>query len=370
MKSVVFPAWLAGLLALAFVFSGCASADEANAPARIIAIGDLHGDHDAFEALLIDAGITDKRGRWAGGETILVQTGDVPDRGPDSLKIIQRLRELQKKAPRKGGKVITLVGNHEAMNVTGDLRYVHPGEYEAFANRNSRQRREATYEANRDAIESFYLKQNSTLSSNDIKEKWFDATPPGKLEHQRAWRPDGDVGEWIVGNPTVAIIGDSLFVHGGLSQEYTSFSVADMNAMTRNALNSRATGPGSILYDEKGPLWYRGNVRMDSDDTATMETRAEAPGTETTINKGLSQADEIDLVLETFGVARIVIGHTPSLGGIRAAYGGKVIQIDTGIADYYGGTQSFLEITDGALIAHDNGVATPITTEGMETETP
>ncbi|MEO1241208.1 MAG: metallophosphoesterase [Pseudomonadota bacterium] len=370
MKSSIFPAWLAGLFALAFAFSGCASADEANAPARIIAIGDLHGDYEAFEALLNEAGLTDKRGRWTGGEAILVQTGDVPDRGPDSLKIIERLQDLQKKAPRKGGQVVTLVGNHEAMNVTGDLRYVHPGEYKAFANRNPRQRREATYEANRDAIESFYLEQDSTLSSNDIKEKWFEATPAGKLEHQRAWRPDGDIGEWIVGNPAVAIIGDSLFVHGGISQEYASISVADMNAMTREALNSRATEPGSILYDEKGPLWYRGNVGMDPDDTAAMETGAEAPDTETTINAGLSQADEIDLVLETFSVARIVIGHTPSLGGIRVTHGGKVIQIDTGISGYYGGTQSFLEIAGGALIAHDNGVATPINTEGMETETP
>lgn len=365
MKSRLFPAWLAGLFVLMLVFSGCVSAGETNAPARIIAIGDLHGDYEAFEALLNEAGLTDIRGRWTGGEAILVQTGDVPDRGPDSLKIIQRLQELQKKAPRKGGQVITLVGNHEAMNVTGDLRYVHPGEYEAFTNRNSRQRREATYEANRDAIEKFYLEQDSTLSSNDIKAKWFEATPLGKLEHQRAWRPDGDVGEWIAGNPAIAIIGDSIFVHGGISQEYTSFSISDMNAMIRDALVARAAGPGGILYDEKGPLWYRGNVRVASDETAAMEN-----STEETTDTSLSQKDEIDLVLETFGVARIVIGHTPSLGGIRATYNAKVIQIDTGISDYYGGAQSFLEITDGALIAHDNGVATPIATEDMETETP
>ncbi len=300
MKSRLFPAWLAGLFVLMFVFSGCVSAGETNAPARIIAIGDLHGDYGAFEALLNEAGLTDKRGRWTGGETILVQTGDVPDRGPDSLKIIQRLQELQKKAPRKGGQVVTLVGNHEAMNVTGDLRYVHPEEYKAFVNRNSRQRREATYEANRDAIEEFYLEQDSTLSSNDIKAKWFEATPLGKLEHQREWRPDGDVGEWIAGNPAVAIIGDTLFVHGGISQEYTSLSVTEMNAMTRDALVARAAGPGSILYDEKGPLWYRGNVRVASEEAAAMENSA-AEATDTS----LSQEDEMDLALETFNVARI-----------------------------------------------------------------
>ena len=85
---------------------------------------------------------------------ILVQTGDVTDRGPDSLKIIRDLQRLQREAARAGGRVVVLVGNHEAMNVTGDLRYVHPGEYAAFADRDSASRRDALYTANRAAFEA------------------------------------------------------------------------------------------------------------------------------------------------------------------------------------------------------------------------
>lgn len=362
MRCRIFQCWVVRAFIAAFLFAGCATAESADAPPRIIAIGDLHGDYEAYEALLKNAGLIDNRGRWAGGETVLVQTGDIPDRGPDSLKIIEHLRELQNKAPRKGGKVVTLVGNHEAMNVTGDLRYVHAGEYEAFANRGSRQRREATYNANRETLEAFYLKQDSSLSSNEIREKWFEATPLGKLEHQTAWRPDGDIGEWIANNPAVAIVGDSLFVHGGISADYVAFSIDDINTMVREALIARNTAPTSILYDADGPLWYRGHVHSEP----TLPQEEALQTTETITAPAPSASDEIDLALNAFGVQRIVIGHTPSLTGIKASYGGKVIQIDTGIANYYGGTQSYLEIRDGALIAHDNGTATVITAEPAE----
>ena len=78
--------------------------------------------------------------RVAGREVnaTLVQMGDVVDRGPDSLKIIHDLMKLQREAPKRGGQVIVVLGNHEAMMMTDDMRYVHPGEYAAFADREFR----------------------------------------------------------------------------------------------------------------------------------------------------------------------------------------------------------------------------------------
>ena len=353
------PAFFALLLAPLFLAAGCATAADSPQQQRVVAIGDLHGDYDAFKALLMEAELINNRGRWIGGETIFVQTGDVPDRGPDTRKIIEHLRKLQKQAPRKGGRVVTLIGNHEAMNITGDLRYVHPGEYEAFANRNSERVREATYEANRDMLEAFYLEQDATLSSDAIKTKWFEDTPLGKLEHQAAWRPDGDIGEWVAANPAMAIIGDSLFVHAGVSEKYTAYTIDDINAMTAEGLETRSIDENNIINDPLGPLWYRGNVRE-------REPAEEAPN-ETPL---LSQEDELNLVLHTFGVQRIIVGHTPSLEGVKASFDGKVIQIDTGISAYYGGTQSYLEIKDGDLYAHDNGVVTKIAHDSEAGETP
>ncbi len=337
---------------------GCATAQEnATVQPRIVAIGDLHGDYEAFEALLLEAGLINERGRWAGGDTIFVQTGDIPDRGPDSLKIIRRIRKLQKQAQRKGGRVIALVGNHEAMNITGDLRYVHPGEYKAFANRDSERLRERIYESNRDGIEAFYLERDPSLPSETIKAQWLNDTPLGKIEHQTAWRPEGDVGKWASTNPALAIVGDSLFVHGGVSAKYVTFSVDEINDMTAEALAARSTDPESIINDEAGPLWYRGLVRR----TKTVSKADEAPG-------ALSVEDEIDLVLNAFGVSRIVVGHTPALTGITALHNGKLIQIDTGIAAYYGGTKSFLDIKDGAIFANDNGVITTLAVAPAESD--
>ncbi len=343
---------------IALFACAAARAPLAETAPAIIAVGDLHGDYGAYESLMHEAGLMDKRGRWTGGETIFVQTGDVPDRGPDSLKIIRSLQKLQKQASRKGGEVITLIGNHEAMNMTGDLRYVHAGEYDAFTDRNSQRLRDRVYNANRDAIETAYLEQDPALSSEDIRARWGAQTPLGMIEHQQAWRPEGDIGKWVAGNPAIAIVGETLFVHGGISEHYARFSVDELNAMTAGALSARAIDPASIINDENGPLWYRGLIIRNG--APALETSAAA---ETALAPArLSIEDEINLVLNTYNVTRIVVGHTPSLTGIAAAHDGKLIQIDTGIAAYYGGTQSFLRIAGGVAYAHDNGIVSVIGT--------
>ena len=79
---------------------------------RIVAVGDLHGDYDAWITIARGAGLIDARNRWAGGPATLVQLGDITDRGPDSLKIIRHLQKLQKEAIGAGGQVM-LVGHSD-----------------------------------------------------------------------------------------------------------------------------------------------------------------------------------------------------------------------------------------------------------------
>ncbi len=357
------------LAPLCFLFACATAADTATNSQRIVAIGDLHGDYDAFESLAIEAGLMNRRGRWAGDDTIFVQMGDVVDRGPNSLKIFERLEKLKKQAARKGGKVITLVGNHEAMNMTGDLRYVHPGEYEAFETRTSSELRDRIYELNKERIEAAYLETDETLTPEMIQSQWEQKTPLGMIEHQQAWRPDGEIGKIIVANPAIAIVGDSLFVHGGISPDYTSFSVDEINAAVSEALATRAIEDDSIIHQQNGPLWYRGLIeRKPAAVPPAGETADEsAPETpEEVATPAMTLEEEVDAALAAFGVNRIIVGHTPSLTGINPLHGGKVIQIDTGIADYYGGTRSFLEIKDGMVYAHDNGVMRALSEEGEE----
>ena len=138
-RSTQLGRWLLASVIVAIALPGLAATiqDDWQGVARIVAIGDIHGDYDNYMAVLKNAGVVNRRGRWAAGKTHVVQVGDIPDRGPDTLKIIEHLQKLEKQAKKAGGRLHLLIGNHEHMNIMGDLRYVHPGEYEAFETRNS-----------------------------------------------------------------------------------------------------------------------------------------------------------------------------------------------------------------------------------------
>jgi hypothetical protein len=316
------------------------------APARIVAVGDLHGDYEAWVAIARAAGLVDGKGRWAGGATTLVQMGDVADRGPDSLKIIRQLMKLQREAPKRGGKVIALVGNHEAMNMTGDLRYVHPGEYRAFVTPNSEAVRDRVYEANKAAIEAAYKARDPNLTPEAIRAAWMKANPVGKLEHQVAWSPTGDIGKWVITNPAVIKLGDSLFVHGGISAAYTQFSPEQINRRVADALKAQEETPTSIINDPAGPLWYRGLVTRAPGDEATVAPVAPS-------GQALSIEQEIALVLEAFHVRRIVVAHTPSTTGIISGDQGALWRIDSAISRAYGGRLTYLEINGDKIVAHE-----------------
>jgi hypothetical protein len=309
------------------------------APERIVAIGDLHGDYDAWIDVARGAGLIDARRNWIGGKTVLVQLGDVTDRGADSLKIIRSLQQLQRSAPRSGGRVVVLLGNHEAMNLLGDLRYTTPGEFAAFANGESVARREQAYEAYRQQIEASYRARDPKMTTQAIHDAWIKATPLGWVEQREAWKPDGDVGRWVRNNPAVAKIGDTLFVHGGLSAEYAALSLDKINARAASAMANAEDSDSSILNDSLGPLWYRGLVMRDPEAEAARHNK---PAPEL----------ELETVLRAYGVKRIVVAHTPSLKGIIISPDGRLVRVDTGMSRYYGGPLTFLEILGDRLIPH------------------
>jgi len=317
------------------------------APQRIVAIGDLHGDFEAWRAIAAAAGIADSKGKWTGGNTTLVQMGDVVDRGPDSLKIIHDLMKLEKEAPKQGGRVIVVLGNHEAMMMTDDMRYVHPGEFAAFADRDSKARRDRIYEVNKSAVEAAYRAKAPDMAADAIKEEWLKTMPLGKIEYMRVWRPDGELGKWALSNPAVVKLGDSLFVHGGISSAYANIPIDEINRQVVVALKARDASPTAIINHPHGPLWYRGLIVRDQDGE---------PATVAPIPHGAAFAptilQEIDLALLNYGVKRIVVGHTPTRGGIIEGAGGKLWRTDSAISRAYGGTLSYLEIVGDQVTAH------------------
>ncbi len=300
---------------------------------RIIAVGDLHGDYSAWIAIARASGLVSADNKWAAGKTIFVQTGDLTDRGPDSLKIIRHLQQLDRQARNAGGRVIVLLGNHEAMQVTGDLRYVHPGEYAAFADRRSARRRAEAFQANRARISEYYLSKDPAIAPEAIETIWITETPLGKVEHDTAWSPKGELGQWAAQLPAVVKIGENLFAHGGINGQYALIPIDEINRRTRAAIEAGDVSPEAIINDENGPLWYRGLANGTGSGGRTAE-------------------NELDAALRVTGTKRLVVGHTPKKGPPRFALNGKLVLIDTAISSYYGGSLGWIEIVGDRVTPH------------------
>ena len=322
---------------------------RAASPERIVAVGDLHGDFLAWMTIARAAGLMDDHGHWVGGNATLVQMGDITDREPDSLKIIRNLQQLQREAPRRGGKVFVILGNHEAMNLLGDNRYTTPGEYAAFADSQSEARRERVYEANRAQAEAFYRSTSPNLTPEEMRARWMAEHPLGWVEHRLAWQPSGELGLWASHNPAILKIDGTLFVHGGLSAEYSRFPLKEVNRRVAAAMASADDSPNSILTDPLGPLWYRGLIGADAEAEAE---RARLANPKASAQARPSMDEELATVLAAYKVQRIIIAHTPILSGIVITKDERLARIDTGISRFYGGPLTWLEIIDGKMVPH------------------
>ena len=311
---------------------------------RIVAIGDLHGDYDHYLAVLQAAGIVDRRGRWIAGDTHLVQVGDIPDRGPDTRRIIAHMAGLARQASKRGGRVHNLMGNHEAMNVYGDLRYVSEGEFKAFAGKGSVALRDRYFKASMEALAAKEPERFAALPA-DYREQWDREHPLGWVEHRLAWDPrwdpEGELFRWTMQTQVAIQLDDLVFVHAGISSAYCGNSLESMTTMARAALRSGDPDAHGILEDEAGPLWYRGLAGV-------------APAART---------DMVDATLQHHGARRIVIGHTPTEGVVWPRLDGRVIMIDTGISAAYGGHVGWLEATPEGLFAGYRGGRLPLPTE-------
>jgi len=305
---------------------------------RIVAVADVHGAHDRFVAILRAAGLIDDRERWAGGRAILVQTGDVLDRGADSRRTLDLLRRLEGEASEAGGRVHLLLGNHETMRMLGDLRYVSAGEYSAFRTDESEQLRERYYRVALDRAASQAKTAGQPFSEETFRAGFLRDTPLGFVELVLAFAPEGEYGRWLREHDTMIKINDIVFVHGGISPAVAPSGCANINATVRSELAPpTSTDPPPtampLTSREDGPLWYRG---------LAQENEA-------------AFAAQVDAVLQQLDARMVIVGHTVAGGGrVKTRFGGRVVQLDTGMLDgtfFPGGLGSALEIMDGKLTA-------------------
>jgi Calcineurin-like phosphoesterase len=263
---------------------------------RVVAVGDVHGDVDALKEVLRLAGLLDAKERWSGGKAHLVQTGDIADRDDHTRAAFELLMRLEGEARAVGGRVHVLLGNHEVMNMRGDLRYVTPGELASFAD------------------------QSATPDA--------PGTPKGLAGHREAYGPNGRYGRWLRERPAVVRVNDTLFVHGGIAPTVPAKTLAELSLWVRRDLQPGHPPGGGV--DSSGPLWFRGYA-LDAE--AVWE-------------QGLTE------VLGRFGARRMVMGHTTQRDGrILVRFGGRTVFIDTGLSRGYGGHLAALEIRGERLTA-------------------
>jgi hypothetical protein len=296
---------------------------------RVLAIGDLHGDYEQYIKVLQSAGLVNSRGKWTGRDAHLVQTGDIPDRGPSSRAIIDHLADLKKQAAKKGGRVHTLIGNHEAMNTYGDLRYAHPGEFEAFKGRNSEQIREKQWDFQLQRIKQVKPEEFLVMDLEQYRQEWEKQVPLGWVEHRLAWQPAGEYGQWVTANPVAIMVNDTVYLHGGLSPEYCRLSLQELTEQAWQQIRNYDRAITGVIDDENGPLWYRGLAKEDEDSFSAV----------------------LDQILERYGASRIVVGHTPTGGVVWPRFDGRVVVNDTGIGAHYGSNDAYLELSENSAWA-------------------
>lgn len=272
--------------------------ESAGPPARIVAIGDLHGDLEAARAALRLAGAIDQQDRWIGRKLVVVQTGDILDRGDQEEAIMDLFQRLREEAGQAGGAVHVLNGNHELMNASLDFRYVTEGGF-------------ADFEWAADVEPT-----DSVLASLD----------PAQRPRAVAFRPGGPIARLLAERPLSVIVGSSLFVHGGILPEHVDLGLDSMDAEVKAWLLDEAPQPEWIGGD-RSPVWTR--LYSSEPDLAACDT--------------------LSLVLDRLGVERMVVGHSVQSTGITSFCGGRVWCIDVGMAAHYGGRPEVLEIKRGKV---------------------
>jgi len=261
-------------------------------PARLVALGDVHGDYQATINALKVAGVINDELEWAGGNTVVVQTGDQLDRGDNERAILSLFDRLEDEAWAAGGAVYPLIGNHESMNVELDFRYVTAGGWSDF-----------------DSI---------PFDSSDSLLSQYQEYQRGRVA---AFRPGGPYALYLSEHNVTMVVGDTLFVHGGILPMHVTHGLEKLNLEAQQFMRGESTFP-LVMDGSDSPIWSR----HYSDETDAQDCAL------------------LDEVLAAVPAQRIVVGHTVQYNGITSECDGKVWRIDVGMATYYGGSISVLEI--------------------------
>lgn len=195
--------------------------------AEIVALGDVHGGYDRLVALLLGNGLIAKDGSsvgyaWSGGDRTLVCTGDMIDKGTQSLAVLDLMMALEPQAAAAGGALIATLGNHEA---------------------------EFLADPTNDKAPEF----RTELLAKGVEP---ESIPQGEKPY----------GEWLMRRPIAAKVNDWFFAHGGNTD---GRSVDEISADFRKAVDAGKWGAKTLVGDDsilEARLWWDDKKKDPLDD--------------------------------------------------------------------------------------------------------
>lgn len=237
---------------------------------KIAALSDIHGQYGSLKTLLQAHGVIGQDLNWTFGDGHLVVAGDILDRGTQVTEALWLLYRLEAQALAAGGRLHVLLGNHETMVMANDLRYVN--------------------------------------------QKYVKVAREFGVSYPDLFGADTVLGRWLRNKPVIVQINDSLFMHAGLHPDYLKLklSIPEVNQQFASSLGLakseiKKQDTLNFLYGSLGPIWYRGYFKAPQ-----------------------LPALELEQLLQTLKVKRLVVGHT-TMSGILSHYQGKIISIDSDI---------------------------------------
>jgi hypothetical protein len=239
----------------------------------VYVLGDTHGNFDEVVQILQSSKLIDENYQWIGGSAHLVFLGDVLDRGKDALRLTWFIYELEQSAAQHGGQIHLILGNHEIMVMSNDLRYVS-------------------------------AKEQQVANMHQVS-------------YQQLYHPTRSVlGRWLSTKPAALKIDGILFAHGGIIMGASLKSFNDrVYQYTQAPLFSHLMEQPfdsvsfsqvereeqkDYLYDSFGPFWFRGYVQTDT------------------------LGSYLDAILLNNKAKLHVVGHT-TVPNISSLYNGKLI---------------------------------------------
>ena len=290
---------------------------------RLVAIGDVHGDFKQTMRALELGKVMDADGRWVGGTTVLVQVGDILDRGDNELAIMRKFANLAKQARKEGGDVLVVHGNHEIMNVLGDFRYATKGAYAECA-RYAEAKRQKLVEK---------LGEENAPPLPETPEDVNPETYRGVLARRDLFLPGGEMALRMAKNPTVLQVGDTVFAHAGIDMRAVEYGFQALNDDVAAWMAGVKKTPPNMVLEEKGVVWTR-----------------EYGGADAGVTAEASACRRLGEALDAVGAKRLVVGHTPQQGGVSSGCGGRLWRSDVGVSrGIYGAKPQVIEIVKGRV---------------------